>query len=161
MGSWLTERFEEIKARHNPDAIDGRKKEERRRTELAMWLEYQEVLRHIKILDPACGSGAFLVAAFEYLVKEYQRVNEQVGELDKVKGRRLFDLDRQILQENLFGVDINPESVEITKLSLCLGSLQKDTGISRQKHTTLLNWADGGVLSGLSAETHYLVSWLG
>lgn len=42
-----------------------------------------------------------------------------------------------------------------------LGSLQKDTGISRQKHTTLLNWADGGVLSGLSAETHYLVSWLG
>ncbi|MFH1314705.1 MAG: DNA methyltransferase, partial [Candidatus Eisenbacteria bacterium] len=141
VGSWLAERFEEIRDRHDLDSIDGRKKEERRRAELAMWLEYQGVLRHIKILDPACGSGAFLVAAFDFLMREYQRVNQQVGLLDKVKGPGLFDLDRQILQENLFGVDINPESVEITKLSLWLKTARRDKP---------LNNLDGNIRCGNS-----------
>ena len=141
VGSWLAERFEEVRARHDLDSIDGRKKEERRRADLAIWLEYQEVLRHIKILDPACGSGAFLVAAFDFLMREYKRVNEQVGLLDKVKGPGLFDLDRQILQENLFGVDINPESVEITKLALWLKTARRDKP---------LNNLDGSIKCGNS-----------
>jgi hypothetical protein len=141
VGSWLAERFEEIRLRHDLDAIDGRKKEDRRRVELAMWLEYQDVLRHIKVLDPACGSGAFLVAAFDFLMREYRRVNEQVGSLEKAKGPGIFDLDRQILQQNLYGVDINPESVEITKLSLWLKTARRDKP---------LNNLDGNIKCGNS-----------
>jgi hypothetical protein len=95
------------------------------RIEENFWEGYQEVLRNIKVLDPACGSGAFLVAAFDYLHGEYERVNRKLAEL---RGGQisLFDLDRQILQQNLYGVDLNAESVEITKLSLWLKTARTD-----------------------------------
>ena len=94
---------------------------------LKVWLEYLDILRQIKVVDPACGSGAFLVAAFDYVLAEYERVNRAVAELTGAPDQLgLFDLDRQILQENLFGVDLNPESVEITKLSLWLKTARRD-----------------------------------
>ena len=66
--------------------------------------------------DPACGSGAFLIEAFHQLHAAYEQVNDR---LQEVRGHRnLFDLDRQILQNNLFGVDLNEEAVEICRLSL-------------------------------------------
>ena len=73
----------------------------------------------MKVVDPTCGSGAFLVAAFEFLHDEYARVNGTLAEL-KADQFGLFDLDREILTQNLYGVDINAESIEITKLSLWL-----------------------------------------
>ena len=80
-----------------------------------------------KWLDPACGSGAFLVAAFDFLIAEYERVNVEIAELTgSPQQLGLFDLDRQILQDNLFGVDLNRESVEITKLSLWLKTARRD-----------------------------------
>jgi hypothetical protein len=92
-----------------------------------VWLDYGDVLGNIKILDPACGSGAFLVAAFDYLLGEHERVNRAIAELTGAPRQLgLFDLNRQILQQNLFGVDLNPESVEITKLSLWLKTARRD-----------------------------------
>ncbi|MEN9848141.1 MAG: hypothetical protein RL368_881, partial [Pseudomonadota bacterium] len=87
--------------------------------ELAFWQAWQDfLLKKLKVVDPACGSGAFLVAAFDFLAGEYKRVHDKISE---VSGAELiFDLDREILQNNLYGVDINPESIEITKLSLWL-----------------------------------------
>jgi len=87
--------------------------------EIAFWRDYQEKLRRLKVVDPACGSGAFLVAAFEFLHDEYSRVNGTLAEL-KADQFGLFDPDREILTQNLYGVDINAESIEITKLSLWL-----------------------------------------
>lgn len=85
------------------------------------------MLKHIKVLDPACGSGAFLVAAFDYLLVEYEHTNEAIAALTGSKQQLgLFDLDRQILQDNLFGVDLNRESVEITRLSLWLKTARRD-----------------------------------
>lgn len=85
---------------------------------LHYWNEYENVLRNIKICDPACGSGAFLNQCFDYLHEEMDFVLDMKFQFDDQ--RSLFDIDKQILQNNLFGVDINPESVEITKLSLWL-----------------------------------------
>jgi len=80
----------------------------------------------IKILDPACGSGAFLNQAHSYLMNEYkirteQRLLEKTGtqQLD-FSDINLAATNRSILLNNLFGVDLNQESVEITKLSLWL-----------------------------------------
>ena len=80
---------------------------------------YKKIISSIKVLDPACGSGAFLNQAFDYLYREGQDVNRQIAELKKGQ-LDIFGLDKQILKNNLFGVDLNPESVEITKLSLWL-----------------------------------------
>lgn len=91
---------------------------------LKAWETYREKLVNIKVLDPACGSGAFLNQVFDYLYAEGQRVN---AELAKLRGGQYeaFDLDKHILTQNIFGVDLNPESVEITKLSLWLKTANK------------------------------------
>jgi hypothetical protein len=89
------------------------------------WIEFLEDYRHrldhMRILDPACGSGAFLIQALNRLVEEYRWV---VAEKERIEGvRSLFDQDsiiRSILAHNIYGVDINQESVEITKLALWL-----------------------------------------
>jgi type I restriction-modification system DNA methylase subunit len=89
--------------------------------------EHPDKLETIKILDPACGSGAFLNQAHSHLVQEYTnryeaRINEK---LEKGESITLFDYNpaennRNILLNNLYGVDLNRESVEITKLALWL-----------------------------------------
>ncbi|MCC5845266.1 MAG: Eco57I restriction-modification methylase domain-containing protein [Verrucomicrobia bacterium] len=82
---------------------------------------YRGRLEHLRVVDPACGSGAFLIQALNRLMTEYQWI---AGEQERLEGQRgLFDQDaliRSILSHNLYGVDINPESVEITKLALWL-----------------------------------------
>ena len=83
---------------------------------LAFWLDWQHELGSIRILDPACGSGAFLIEALDQLHIEYEHTNDRVQELRGFA--ELFDLDRKILQENLYGVDLNDEAVHIAKLSL-------------------------------------------
>lgn len=92
----------------------------RKSAELEAWQAYRVRLQNLKIVDPACGSGAFLVAVFDYLKAEYHRVNTKIADLSKIKMATLFDPDSEILTHNLFGVDVNAESVEITKLSLWL-----------------------------------------
>jgi len=123
IGGWLKTRFDDLEARFTPEAqrTDIRRREAR----LALWEAYREVLRHIKVLDPACGSGAFLIAAFDYLQAEYTRANNQLAALRDGQSE-LFDLDRHILTHNLFGVDISPESVEIAKLALWLKTARTD-----------------------------------
>jgi len=83
--------------------------------------KYQKFLEGVKVLDPACGSGAFLVYVFDYLMAENKRVAN-------ILGSGLFSTDqyiRSVLKNNIFGVDLNEESVEITKLSLWLKSAEK------------------------------------
>lgn len=86
----------------------------------AWWLAYRQLLATTRIVDPACGSGAFLVAAFQYLKTEYQTVNTRLAELGEKGDLFGLDLNHDILTNNLFGVDINAESVEIARLSLWL-----------------------------------------
>nr|WP_137829491.1 N-6 DNA methylase [Methylobacterium sp. L1A1] len=100
------------------------------KAEREFWEAYQDALRTLTVVDPACGSGAFLIAAFDFLAAEYRRVNERLADLTGGKGvtagqLRLFDPDREILTHNLFGVDVNAASVEITKLSLWIKTAKR------------------------------------
>lgn len=92
---------------------------------LAYWTAYEDTLKNIKICDPACGSGAFLNQCFDYLHEEMNFVLDMKRLLNEGQ-INLFDIDKQILQNNLFGVDINLESVEITKLSLWLKTAKQN-----------------------------------
>lgn len=84
---------------------------------------YREWLLQITICDPACGSGAFLVEALDFLIREHRYIDELQAKLfgDTLV---LSDVEKSILENNLFGVDINEESVEIAKLSLWLRTAQ-------------------------------------
>ena len=142
IGGWLAERYAAIEARHRLGQRTGKPGPLSNETRLKVWYDYTEALGRIKVLDPACGSGAFLVAAFDYLREEYERVNRAIAGLTGAPRQLgLFDLDRRILQENLFGVDLNQESVEITKLSLWLKTARRDQP---------LNNLDGNVRCGNS-----------
>jgi hypothetical protein len=83
----------------------------------AFWKDYLAELRAFTVVDPACGSGAFLVAAFDLLAREYRGVVELLATLDE---KIDFDPFDEIVTKNLYGVDINAESVEITRLALWL-----------------------------------------
>jgi len=91
--------------------------------------EYKKWLLTLKILDPACGSGAFLNAALEFLINEHRQIDDLISNLTGDK-MRIFDTDKSILENNIFGVDINSESVEISKLSLWLRTARKDRTLS-------------------------------
>ncbi len=89
---------------------------------------------NLRILDPACGSGSFLLGAFEYLLNWYRDKYVEDG-TDKHK-KRLYqtpsgwkltiDEKKQILLNNIFGVDIDQQAVEVTKLSLLLRVLESE-----------------------------------
>ena len=86
------------------------------KAEQQAWADYRKRIAQLRIVDPACGSGVFLVMAFDFLKTELLRVNEKISEL--TGEGKLYQPDSAILTDNLFGVDVNRESVEITKLSL-------------------------------------------
>ena len=119
LGAYLREHEEKFKAEFGlkGDILD--KTYEKR--ERQAYTKYQDFLQNIKVVDPACGSGAFLVYVFDYLLAENKRVGD-------ILGMSLFSTDeyvRDILRNNIYGVDLNEESVEITKLSLWLKTAQK------------------------------------
>jgi hypothetical protein len=91
--------------------------------ELDFWRAWLETLRGLTIVDPACGSGAFLVAAFDRLAEEYRPVLARLEELGAPAEIDPFD---EILTKNLYGVDLNSELVEITRLSLWLKTARRD-----------------------------------
>jgi len=84
---------------------------------------YLEWLKKLTICDPACGSGAFLNQALEFLITENEFIKDLYAQ---IKIGLLFDnIEEQVLENNLFGVDINEESIEIAKLSLWLRTARK------------------------------------
>ncbi len=85
--------------------------------------DYRDWLLQLTICDPACGSGAFLNQALDFLITEHRYVDELQA---KMLGESfvLSDIENSILENNLFGVDLNEESVEIAKLSLWLRTAQ-------------------------------------
>lgn len=90
------------------------------RRERTAYRKYQQFLVKVRVLDPACGSGAFLVQVFDFLLAENKRVGAILNDLSLNEA-----YVKQILEGNIYGVDLNEESVEITKLSLWLKSADK------------------------------------
>ncbi|WP_257236101.1 DNA methyltransferase [Nostoc sp. 'Peltigera malacea cyanobiont' DB3992] len=92
----------------------------------------EDILPNLSILDPACGSGAFLVAAMKTLIFIYAAV---IGTIELQGDKRLKDwlkgeqtehisikyfIRKRIIRDNLYGIDIMPEATEIAKLRLFL-----------------------------------------
>ena len=95
------------------------------------WKDCFEAVRRIKVCDPACGSGAFLIRAYEVFEDCYR----------DLVGHRRFHQDTDadaadeaapgiILRDNLYGVDLSPQAVEITQLALWIRSARRGKSLA-------------------------------
>jgi methylase of polypeptide subunit release factors len=147
LGAVLKDRFETLRQSEEKEATGTAKKtledpaaydlaalnDPQKKALIKFWEAWQETLKTLRILDPACGSGAFLIEAFDQLHAIYEASNARLEEL---RGHRtLFDLDRQILQHNLYGVDLNPEAIEICQLSLWIKTAAHGKALTSLDHT--------------------------
>lgn len=113
-------------------------------------------LDNIKVLDSSCGSGSFLILAFDEFIEQYKRIENQP----------LFEFERRklILQNNLYGVDIDEKAVEITKLNLLVKCLENGASLDLSGKKILpnikLNIRSGNSLvsSNLSTDSFDLFS---
>jgi type I restriction-modification system DNA methylase subunit len=79
--------------------------------------------KSVKVLDPACGSGSFLIKAFDVL--RSQLYLEDESKLRRIDEQGMYSVKTTILKRNLYGVDLDPKAVEITKLNLLLKAAEK------------------------------------
>lgn len=101
----------------------------------------------IKIVDPACGSGSFLIGAYSYLLSYHKNYYTNDGKLSKgsknhpltPSGNLTTAEKKRILLNNIFGVDIDVNSVEVTKLSLLLKCIEGDTKTTLATQSLLFN----------------------
>ena len=117
----IRRRFADLAKSHgvNPDADD----DEESAQSAAYWRDCLAALRDIKVCDPACGSGAFLIEAYDVLEDEYRVVVDRLAHHDGPDADRLLaDIPDYILHDNLHGMDLSPQAVEITQLALWIRS---------------------------------------
>ena len=101
----------------------------------------------LKIVDPACGSGSFLIGAYQYLLdwhKNYYSDNGKISKGNKgnpltPEGNLTTAEKKRILLNNIFGVDIDVNAVEVTKLSLLLKCMEGETQASIANQMKLFN----------------------
>ncbi len=117
----------------------------------------------IKIVDPACGSGSFLIGAYQYLLdwhKNYYTGNGKISKGSKgnpltPEGNLTTAEKKRILLNNIFGVDIDVNAVEVTKLSLLLKCMEGETQASinhqlKMFHERVLPTLDDNIRDGNS-----------
>lgn len=91
-----------------------------------------EDIEKIRVLDPACGSGSFLIRAFDEFYNAYERCRKEYGLFDE------FKIKKKILLYNLYGVDLDERAVEIAKLNLLIKALEGTSDSSLEGKRKLL-----------------------
>jgi adenine-specific DNA-methyltransferase len=132
-----------------------------------------EKVRDLAVLDPACGSGSFLIYAYQVLADFYRRLNQAIAQeqtrlLADAAQFRLFetlqeiqhlpqpvaDYSHVILEDHLYGVDLDPEAAEIAAVNL---TMQAFADSRREKLPLILNEnikVGNSLISGSEAELH-------
>lgn len=123
VGKLCAEKKQELGIVEEDYFTDKKRQQKTKELLLRKLKDYREWLLEMTIIDPACGSGAFLNEALNFLIAEHKYIDELETKL--LGGGFVFpNIENSILENNLFGVDLNEESVEIAKLSLWLRTAQ-------------------------------------
>lgn len=120
-------------------------------------------IEKIKIVDPACGSGSFLLGAFDYLLQYHinwyhnnlSEAQRKKGTVFTPQGTLTTHEKKRILLCSIFGVDLDANAVEVTKLSLLLKCMEGETEASIKQqislfHERVLPDLDNNIKSGNS-----------
>jgi hypothetical protein len=122
IGAVVEERFHRLREEHGLSQNDLEADQPSPKL-AAYWQACLDALRQVKVCDPACGSGAFLVQAYEVLEGLYAQIPDSLRLHDEDAARRLHEtIPDIILADNLYGVDLSQQAVEITQLALWLRS---------------------------------------
>jgi hypothetical protein len=123
IGKLCTEKKTELQLADEDYTTDKKRQKKTLQALIDKLETYRNWLLQLTICDPACGSGAFLNQALDFLIAEHNYIDELKA---KLFGDTfiLSDIATSILENNLFGVDLNEESVEIAKLALWLRTAQ-------------------------------------
>lgn len=129
LGKMCQEKREELKivevnAPKNPKKLN--KTEEHTKENLTI---YKNWLLSLKILDPACGSGAFLNQALDFLIREHKNLQNDFALMGDLFAS--YTVEESVLENNLYGVDINEDATEIAKLSLWLRTAKKGRPLTK------------------------------
>ncbi len=91
-----------------------------------------EEISQIKICDPACGSGAFLLGTYQFLLDWYLDFYQKNAISEALNPNRKLELAEKIriLQTHIYGVDLDKNAVEVSKISLLLKALEGETADS-------------------------------
>jgi len=100
-----------------------------------IWGKTPKEIEKIKILDPACGSGSFLIGAYtclldyhlDYYSKTPKKYKKEIFQYSDKVYYLSTETKKKVLMNNIFGVDLDPQAVEVTKLSLLLKVLEHET----------------------------------
>lgn len=106
-----------------------------------------ESIETIKVLDPACGSGHFLTTMLSQILRVKESLLRTIG-----KDVERYQLKREIISQNLFGVDIDDNAVEIARLRLWLSIIEE---VENPQHIDTLPNIDFNIIAGNS-----LIGWL-
>ncbi|MCK4796902.1 MAG: N-6 DNA methylase, partial [Spirochaetes bacterium] len=116
-------------------------------------------IEEVKILDPACGSGSFLIGAYNYLLKYHIEYYTNEKNIKKaLKEEKIYQLSendykltiqekQHILLNNIYGLDLDNQAVEVTKLSLLLKLLEAE---NQESSNSLFKYTDIKLLPDLS-----------
>jgi hypothetical protein len=134
-------------------------------------------LRHLRVLDSACGSGSFLIEAYYVLKDFYEREivrltavrNDLIDQLARAAGgdtqslevearrlaielERLQNYPRVILETHIYGVDLDPQAAEVAVVNLIMRAMERSTGDKRLPLLLNQNVKVGNGLVGLKAD---------
>jgi type I restriction-modification system DNA methylase subunit len=145
VGALCTQKKEELNI--NEESFAPQKRKANRKALFDVIETYRNWLLQLTICDPACGSGAFLNAALEYLKAEHRTADELTA---RIFGDAIVytDLDNSILENNLYGVDINEDAIEIAKLSLWLRTARKGRKLSNLSNNIKCGLIDDAAVAG-------------
>ncbi|MCH7646988.1 MAG: hypothetical protein IIA83_00055 [Thaumarchaeota archaeon] len=111
-------------------------------------------IQKIRILDPACGSGSFLVTVFQFLIDyviNWYEKNGHNGEIYQTVGVSKLAIKEKIkILECIYGIDIDFNAVEVTKFSLCIKLLEDETKITLESMKNILPKLSKNILCGNS-----------
>jgi methylase of polypeptide subunit release factors len=123
LGKLCSDKKAELKIESETVVLNPRKLTKSEQSYKETLIAYREWLTHLKILDPACGSGAFLNQALEFLIREHTLIRDLLLPYEDLMIG--YEIEKSILEHNLYGVDINEDAVEIARLSLWLRTAHK------------------------------------
>ncbi len=122
----------------------------------------------LRILDPACGSGSFLTGAYQYLLDWHLKIysaqpRRYRNVIREVRGRYVLTTveKRRILENSIYGVDLDQNAVEVSKLSLLLKMLENEDGSDATGLQTVMFSAGERILPDLSGNIKWGNSLIG
>ncbi|MFA7257479.1 MAG: DNA methyltransferase, partial [Kiritimatiellales bacterium] len=121
----IDERLKPAAEKYGLDYEDPQKTKDQKK--LAQYVnDAVEIIRQVKAVDPACGSGAFLIQAYQVFEEKYLDIAYLMGLYDDSEADKFKDLiPDYILHDNVYGVDLSPAAVEIAQLALWLQSAHR------------------------------------